>query len=109
MKLYQLHVEPEDSAPEGESADEWFTSLTAAKRRRAALIREKRQLHAEHKAEYLEDFEFWEGGELHGTDYQIDRVILDAPSRALVLRLLNGRGFVRSSECVVPAHRWDPS
>lgn len=86
MIVYQLHIDEREDDGEGEDHDEWFSSLTAAKRRRAQLIRERPP----------EDYKY-------GSDFQIDRVSLTrtlSPKR-LALAILNRRGFVANREAAV--------
>lgn len=84
MKLYQLNVQPQEHEGEGEDHDEWFTALGAAKKRRSQLIRSMP----------ADSYKF-------GADYSIDEVeLVDLPTRALVLAILN-REYVVSRRAVV--------
>ena len=88
MRFYRLDRYPDESAGEGESWDEWFGSLSAARKRRAELIRAYRGTH------------------YHcGPQFSIERVeLVQMPIRALVRALLNRTGYIASSVEVVPAH-----
>jgi hypothetical protein len=83
MKFYLLHISPGEI--EGEDCDEYFTSLEAAKQRRAALMENN-----------LEE-------DLEG-EFQIDRITLvDLPPMQLALALLNRKAFICKREVVVDA------
>lgn len=89
MIFYRLNVIPEDFDPEGEDNDLWFTSLRAAKAKRAELIA------CAHEKDLVSD-----------AGYEIERVEVSAfPKKELALRLLNRRAFVRSRKEVVAAVR----
>ena len=88
--FYRLEIAPSESDGEGEDHDEWFTSLEAARRRRAELIRADPHLE----------------GHRYGSDFCVSRVILrDLSPKALVLAVLNRAGHVESSEEVVPEYK----
>lgn len=87
MKVYQLHIAPSDADGEGEDHDEWFSSLKAARARRAELIAEDPQLE----------------GHAYGVDFKIEvHEVRPLPRRELVLALLNRRGCFFGGETVVP-------
>lgn len=90
--LYCLNVYPGEGEPEGEVHDEWFTSLEAAKRRRAYHIAQDPTL----------------GDHPFDMDYAIYRVTLAAlPRKRLALAILNRqwRQFVQSQTLMVDWYR----
>lgn len=88
MKIYRLHISPDEAEAEGIDCDEWFSSREAAEHRRRELIDDN---------PYLE-------GKPGRSDYQIDRVLVaveDLSPKRLVLALLNRRGWMKRSEIVL--------
>jgi hypothetical protein len=89
MKFYRLEIAPDESEGEGEDHDEWFSSLEGAKRRRSELIRRDPHL----------------DGHRYGSDFAIHCVVLkDLPKRALVLAVLNRRGYTKSDDKIVSVY-----
>lgn len=83
MRFYQLVVLPDVTDGEGEDHDEWFTSLAAAKTRRAELIQVG-------------------GCGKQGPELGIWEVDLaELPTRKLILNLLNRSGYIKSVRRVV--------
>lgn len=75
MKFYRLQIASGETC-EGEDADEWFTSLRAAKKRRTELIQEGRVESNEHP---------------FGSDYEIWRYTVNTrlTAKTVMLRILN--------------------
>jgi hypothetical protein len=87
--LYQLGISPSESDGEGEDHDEWFTSLAAARKRRATLIDEDPELR----------------GHRYGEDFEITKVTtLDLPVGKMILEILNRGWWKEHSEIVVPVY-----
>jgi hypothetical protein len=85
MKFYRLNIHPGENETEGLDLDEWFTSLGAARTRRTELIR----------ATSADDYKY-------GADFSIDEIeLVNQPPRALLLAVLNRRGYVASKHSVV--------
>jgi len=85
MKLYKLEIAPPETEGEGEDWSEWFTSLQAARKRRAELIEQDPKL-SDHR---------------YGHDYEISRVTFASlPLRELLLAVMNRKG-ISKSEVVV--------
>jgi hypothetical protein len=94
VNFYRLSIAPNESEGEGLDCSEWFTSLMAAKRRRAELI-----------AAWMPNGA--NAGESHhlGCDYAIDRYVLarGMKRRDLILAILNRTGWAEHvPETVVP-------
>jgi hypothetical protein len=84
--VYQLECCRGEYDADGEDFDEWFRSLAAARKRRAALIRENPGLKELKLSE----------------TYGINRVVLaHLPARELALAILNRRKFIRESTTLV--------
>ena len=93
MIVYELHISPDEYESDDKDCDEWFSSLRAAKKRRAELIKEYPT----------------KEGQRFDSDFSIDRVVISSlPHRDLVLALLNGSGFIRSKETVVEPYVFLP-
>ena len=89
MRIYRLGIEPGEANSEGEDHDEYFSSLDAAGRRRAELIREDPDL----------------DGHRYGEDFEIERIDLaDLAPRAMLLAILNRKGYIAAREVVVAAY-----
>lgn len=84
MKVYQLNVVAGENDADGENFDEWFTSLRAARARRAELI-------AETKASNFENVKY--GHDLKIVCFEV----ADMPLSKLVLALLNQRGWATAA------------
>lgn len=84
MRVYQLCMRPEDSDGEGEDHSEWFSTLSAAKARREALLQER-------------------ADKSFDRDLEIRRyIVAKLPKKELVLSLLNrSRCFEPGSMTVV--------
>ena len=93
MHVYRLHIKPLESDSEGEDHDEWFTSLRAAKKRRAELIRNNPTLN-DHPT---------------GCDFDIDCYeVKKLPRTALILALLNRRDSAWSTRRVEVVRPYKP-
>ena len=90
--LYRIHGRPGEYDGDGENHDEWFSSLKAAKLRRAELEHDaKAVLSVDPNA-----FKFAE-------DFEVERVYFRGlPPQALLLAVLNRRGYELKRELVVP-------
>lgn len=80
MIFYRLSVPQDEQSDDPD--EEWFTSATEARTRRAEILREA-------------------GGECSASDLWIERVTLvGLPPRALLLLVLNRRGFVAERKAI---------
>jgi len=88
--FYRLSITPDPSDGEGTDCDQWFASLTAAKRFRASLIADNPEL-----------------GDCIYEDYEIERVMLTRLStpKQLLLAVLNRNGYVSKTEVMVEAYK----
>ena len=87
MKVYCLHIHPDESDESKTNRNEYFSSLAAAEKRRANLIAEDPN---------LDDHPL-------GSDYAIWSLTLaKLPTKKLVLAILNGVGYVVKRDEVVP-------
>lgn len=90
MTFYRLHIAPDEAEGEGEDHDQWFTSLRAARRRRAELIADNPSLR----------------GHRYGQDFKIERVeLVQLPPQALLLAVLNGRGYIEQRSTVIENYK----
>ena len=86
--VYRLNVSPGEHDNDSRDYDEWFTSLRAAKARRAQLI----------AVTDVKDYRY-------GRDFEIERVgVAKAPPMELILRLLRRMHWRAGCEVVVPAY-----
>ena len=112
MILYCLNIDRDHNDSAGENPSVWVGSLSMAKKCRVALVSMRR---AEVK-EYKKALARYNGGDTNpedwveyptsphqGGDLSIDRVefAADISPRNLALAILNGKGYVHSTECVV--------
>lgn len=87
MIFYRLNITPDEGTPEGADLDEWFSSLSAAIKRRKELI-----------AVNPPD----EGDE----NYSIDEIaIAKLPHKKLVMAILNRRGYISSQKQIISAYQ----
>lgn len=103
MRFYRINRRPDETVGEGENWDEWFPSLSEARKRRAQLERENHDAWVEDcesiRAEYGEDSHL---PVRHNPGLSIDRVDLaDLSAKNLTLAILNQSGFIRSVVRVV--------
>jgi hypothetical protein len=87
MYLYVVRITPDDGSGEGENWDEWFSSLSAAKKRRQEILRA-----AKDNSEYS----------CIDPDESIEKItFVSCPKKKLLLKVLNQTGFVAKSESII--------
>ncbi len=93
MNFYRLNVAPDEYDSDDKDCNEWFSSLDAAKKRRADFI-------ATHPTR---------DGQRDDSDFSIDHVTLTTLGpKALLLAVLNRAGFISAEVTVVEAYTFKP-
>lgn len=89
MIVYRLQINTDENAGEGEDHTEWFSSLAAARKRRAVLIRRNGR-----KSPSC----------IYDTDHAIHRVTVPGASKTTILEALNRSARFWEAVLVVPPH-----